>query len=238
RVRRAHAYLAGVAAVLLTGVLGNLDAGLQLVDQLGKLGGEVAPQSGGAARMAAGVLAIIQGARIPALDFWRSTRFIGPEDVGPIHEFPYFTFLYGDLHAHQVALPLTVAVLLVGLSLMRSLRADARRIPWAPLLIAGVLVGMLRATNTWDFPTYAAIIGMVLVLGSLPGLLRLDRAVIQTLVVCTLIFGIAAQLSFAPYLQRYQLFYNGVDPVKARTALSQYLTIHGLFLFLGGSLFA
>src|SRR5258708_39217344 len=150
-------------ALPITGVLGNLDAGLQLVDQLGKLGGEVAPQSGGAARLAAGILAIIQGARIPPLDFWRSTRFIGPEGVGPIHEFPYFTFLYGDLHAHQIALPITVAVLLVGVNLMRSLRDNPRRVPWAPLLIAGVLVAMLRATNTWYFPTYAAIVALVLV---------------------------------------------------------------------------
>jgi YYY domain-containing protein len=238
RVGRATAYLAGVAGVLLVGVLGNLDAGLQVVDQLAKLGSDLAPSSGGFARLGAGVVAVIQGAHFPVLDFWRSTRFIGPEEVGPIHEFPYFTFLYGDLHAHQIALPLTVAVLLVGLNLLRSLRDDPRRVPWASLVIAGVLIGMLRATNTWDFPTYAAIVGLVLVLGSVRGLLRGDVAVVQTLAISAAVLGIALVLSFAPYLQRYQLFYNGVDPVKARTALSQYLTIHGLFLFLGGSLFA
>src|SRR5207302_3176060 len=95
-----------------------------------------------------------------------------------------------------------------------------------------------RATNTWDFPTYAATTVLFVVLGSMPGLLRLERQTIQTVIISVLIFGVAFQLSFAPYLQRYQLFYNGVDPVKARTALGQYLTIHGLFLFLGGSLFA
>jgi len=58
------------------------------------------------------------------------------------------------------------------------------------------------------------------------------------LIVSLLVFGVIFQLAFAPYLQRYQLFYTGVDPVKARTALSQFLTIHGLFLFLGGSLLA
>jgi YYY domain-containing protein len=182
---------------------------------------------------------VIQGAHFPILDFWRSTRFIGPEEVGPIHEFPYFTFLYGDLHAHQIALPLTLAVLLVGLNVVRSLRRDnSRRVPWPSLVIAGVLVAMLRATNTWDYPTYAAIVALCLVLGSLPGLLRLDRRTIQALVIGLVVFGIVFQFSFAPYLQRFQLFYNGVDPVKARTALSQYLTIHGLFLFVGGSLFA
>src|SRR5207237_5664483 len=185
------------------------DAGLQLVDQLMKLGADSSPQSGGIARLVAGVVALFEGHGIPPLDFWRSTRFIGPEDVGPIHEFPYFTYLYGDLHAHQIALPITVAVLLVALNTMRSLRDDWRRVPWGPLLIAGVLVAMLRATNTWDFPTYAAIIGLVLVLGSVRGLLRGDRAVVQTVAISAAVFGLAFVLSFAQYLQRYQLFYNG-----------------------------
>jgi YYY domain-containing protein len=237
-VRRASAYLAGLTGVALVGILGNLDAGLQVLDQLWRIGGERVPQSGGVARLAMGVLAVIQGARFPPLDFWRSTRFIGPEDVGPIHEFPYFTFLYGDLHAHQIALPLTVAVVIVVINLVRSLRAQPARLPWPSLAIAGVLVGMLRPTNTWDFPPYAALVGLGLVLGLLPGLVRLDRRAIQTLVVCGVVFGAVAQLSFWPYLQRYQLFYTGVDPVKARTALSQYLTIHGLFVFLGSSLLA
>ncbi len=237
-VRRTHAYLAGVAAVLLVGVLGNLDAGLQVLDQLWKLGGDRAPGSGGVARLAAGILAVIQGTPFPLLDFWRSTRFIGPEDVGPIHEFPYFTFLYGDLHAHQIALPLTIGVLLIGLNVMRSLRDNPRRVPWATLIVGGVLVAMLRATNTWDFPTYAAVVVLAVLLGSLPALLRVERQAMQTVVVGLIVFGLAIQLSFMPYLQRYQLFYNGVDPVKAKTALSQFLTIHGLFLFLGASLFA
>src|SRR5207245_874530 len=237
-VRRASAYVAGVAGVLLVGILGNLDAGLQILDQLNKLGAQLSPSSGGVARLVAGVLALFQGAHFPVLDFWRSTRFIGPEEVGPIHEFPYFTFLYGDLHAHQLALPITLGVLLVGLNVMRSLRDDSRRVPWPSLLIAGVLVAMLRAPNTWDLPTYAATVGLVLVLGSVRGLLRGDPAVWRTVAISAAVFGVAFLLSFAPYLQRYQLFYNGVDPVKARTALSQYLTIHGLFLFLGGSLFA
>lgn len=237
-VRRGSAYLAGLASVALIGLLGNLDAGLQVLDQLWRLGGEKSPDSGGALRLVMGVLAIVQGARFPPLDFWRSTRFIGPEDVGPIHEFPYFTFLYGDLHAHQIALPITVAVLVVVVNLVRSLRADPGRVPWASLAIGGVLVGMLRATNTWDFPPYAALVGLALVLGLLPGLLRVERRALQTLVVSGIVFGLVLQLSFWPYLQRYQLFYTGVDPVKARTALNQYLTIHGLFVLLGASLLA
>ncbi len=243
RVRRGTAYLAGISAVLLVGVLGNLDAGGQLLEQLSRIGAAAVPEPQGLIprllsaplRFGAGLLAVFSG-RFPPLDFWHSTRFIGPEDPGPIHEFPYFTFLYGDLHAHQIALPITVAVLAVAVNVARGLRAEPARVPWPSLAIGGVLVGMLRATNTWDFPPYAAIFALCLVIGLAPGLLRLERRSIQTLVVSGLVFGLVAQISFLPYLQRYQLFYTGVDPVKARTALLQYLTIHGLFLFLGASL--
>ncbi len=70
-------------------------------------------------------------------------------------------------------------------------------------------------------------------------MLRGDVRAVQTLVVSLVVVRRrSASSRSAPYLQRYQLFYTGVDPVKARTALSQFLTIHGLLLFLGGSLFA
>src|SRR6185437_14523009 len=65
RVRRVHAYIAGIAAVLLAAVLGNLDAGLQVLDQLWRLGGELAPTSGGVIRLAAGVVNVIQGGHFP-----------------------------------------------------------------------------------------------------------------------------------------------------------------------------
>ena len=64
-------------------------------------------------------MALALGARRPPFDFWRSTRFIGPEEPGPIHEFPYFTFLYGDLHAHMLSMPLQVAAVAVGLQAVR-----------------------------------------------------------------------------------------------------------------------
>lgn len=238
RVGRLPSYVGAVSGVLLLAVLGNLDAGLQVMDRLDQLGGTLAPNANVVLRDMAGVVALVRGAAWPPLDFWRSTRFIGPEQVGPIHEFPYFTFLYGDLHAHELALPLTLAAITVGLSLMRSLRASPGRVPWAQLVWAGLLLGLLRMTNTWDLPTYAALTGACLLLGLLPSLVHGELRALRTLVVSGALLAVLSQLLIEPYLQRYELFYSGVDPFPANTALNQYLTIHGLLLFLPLSLFA
>lgn len=92
--------------------------------------------------------------------YWAPTRLIAelPEGRGhnAIAEMPYFTFLYGDLHAHMMAMPL---MLLVMLWLGSEILAAGRKLrtPLAAalsLLLGGVLVGLLRPTNTWDLPSF------------------------------------------------------------------------------------
>ncbi len=238
RAARRVGYLAGVSAVVLVALFGNLDGGLQVLDQLWRLGGQSSPDAGGLARLGAGVLAVAQGQRFPPLDFWRSTRLIQPEDPVPITEFPYFTFLYGDLHAQQIALPLAAASVAVALNALRAARRAPDRVPWPSVAWAALLVGMLRVTNTWDMPTYGGLAAVALGLGFLPGLVRLRRGSLQALAASLVVLAAGSQALFWPYAQRYQLFYTGVEPIEAKTALSQYLTIYGLPLFLAGSLLA
>ena len=88
----------------------------------------------------------------PEWPYWNATRVI----PSTINEFPFFSYLYGDLHAHVIALPLTVLVLLLMLTLFK-----ARRSSWLMIgslgAALGLVVGALRATNIWDYPTYLAL---------------------------------------------------------------------------------
>lgn len=98
--------------------------------------------------------------------FWDATRLVAIKTGdGVINEFPFFTFLFADLHAHMIGLPLLVAALGVMLALVRR-RTRVRQLwpRWRqrliPVLLLGLISGVSYATNTWDYPT---IVGMAIV---------------------------------------------------------------------------
>ena len=153
--------LAGVAAALFVTVIGNLDGAIQSLENL---------------------FSFLLNEPLREFDFWRSSRLMPPDPPGnEITEFPFFTFLFADLHAHLMAMPFTVLV--VGAALAVVLRArDSERgsgrlagMGWgmtdvAQVVVVGITVGALRPLNTWDYPTYL-LLSMAAVL--LAGVLRI-----------------------------------------------------------------
>ncbi len=90
--------------------------------------------------------------------WWDATRVL----PGPIAEFPAFSLLLGDPHAHLFALPLALAAAALALDAFAGgegeqggWRDPARR-PALPLL-AGALFAALCLTNAWDTLTYGAL---------------------------------------------------------------------------------
>lgn len=70
-----------------------------------------------------------------------------------INEYPFFTFAFGDLHAHLLAMPLIALVFCLSWALW----CEGRSAPLLPLSLA---LGALAMTNTWDLPLYALLGGM------------------------------------------------------------------------------
>ena len=99
--------------------------------------------------------------------WWQASRVIRDRDLTgapiglqPIDEFPFFSFLLGDLHPHVLALPFVFLALAVALQLFLT---SAGRPPsaanWLPfpvskLLFFALVLGGLSFLNTWDFPIY------------------------------------------------------------------------------------
>ncbi|MBI4497936.1 MAG: hypothetical protein HY689_08575, partial [Chloroflexi bacterium] len=96
--------------------------------------------------------------------WWRATRIIHTHVDGQsldytITEFPFFSFLLGDLHPHVMALPLVLTALGMALQVLldpQPPQASLRQ-PLA-VLGPGALLGALGFTNIWDLPTLGAVI--------------------------------------------------------------------------------
>ncbi len=177
--------------------------------------------------------------------YWIPSRAI-PGNV--ITEFPFFTFLYADLHAHLIALPVTVLAISWALSIVLGKGRwgdNAGRSQWLSLgsgfLLGGLVIGALRPTNTWDFPTYLALGAVALLysnwrynwlasLGIGDGTSRSRRTWLALGSVVVLV-GLALFL-YQPYAYWYDQGYNSVIPWTGdHTPFWSYLTHWGLFLF-------
>ena len=226
---------AGLLSALLVAVMGNLDGMAQLLQGVwGRLAG---------------------GGDFPPFDFWRSSRMIpNLESVEPgwltfwlpekipgypdiswhITEFPFFTFLFADLHAHLIALPFSLLVIGLGLNLLVGWRQSGHiwRVVAAAML--ALAVGALGPINSWDYPSYLLLAGGLAVWAvcrtPLPGRAKVLGAIGLT-------GGLAAlsYLAFLPYHQTIATFDAGIETAKWQTPVSRYLAIHALFLFIAAT---
>jgi YYY domain-containing protein len=246
-------YLIGLASALGMAVLGNLGT-LRMIlkgwEQLGVPGG-LTDSTGFFTRLVGlpvGLWNVLfHGAQLPYSVgdwYWIPSRAIpAPNDVEPITEFPMFTFLYADLHAHMIAmviamLALTWAVaVLMGKAHWQSVGAGALSI-----VLGGLAIGALYPTNLSDIYTYLPI-GMLVLGYSIfrytdprrfawlpkisPTIKRLFIAGLGMLLLAVVSYGL-----YLPYRLWYAQPYSSIIPwAGTHTPFWSYFTHWGLFLF-------
>jgi YYY domain-containing protein len=274
--RRGHR--AGLLGVLLVVVLGNLGEVRLLFKGFAAVGDvtfeSLIPGYPDVVSALVGVWkVVVQGRPLqfrPEWWYWDASRVISarPGEVGVINEFPAFTFLYADLHAHMMALPFTQIALAIalqwGLHLHRqSYRRTLRGYLWsllprplAALPLAGLVAGALRATNTWDWPTYlgvmavsswtsllalrdpakAAISGPEVSLGCASNRGYPPRPTTFSFpyhkLTTPFLFILLGEILFRPFTTHFAAAYSAFRPWEgARTPLGSYLIMHGQFIF-------
>ena len=112
----------------------------------------------------------LKGEEVSSYWFPDATRYIGfnPDvEDKTIHEFPCYSFVLGDLHAHVVDIMFVLLLLGLLYAWMKKVRTTelsgesmSRRKFWKKqllmpqLLATGALLGMFHWTNYWDFVIY------------------------------------------------------------------------------------
>lgn len=161
------------------------------------------------------------------IDYWGASRII----PGTITEFPYFSFMFGDLHAHVIAIPFALLVITLILNFYY-----AKRISVLALIFLSLGAGSLFVINSWDYPTYAALFVMVLIIKSTVPKTQSGSGEIARLLKQA---GIGAAILLIGFLLFIFFFIDfkpagihGIKPVLVRTGLFNFLAIYNLFLFL------
>ena len=107
--------------------------------------------------------------------FPNSTRFLGhypAESDQTIHEYPSYSFILGDLHAHVVNIIYVLIVMAILYAWIQSTKRnkdkdakfDIKEALISPyILIFGFFIGVFQWTNYWDFMIYLVVIAAVVV---------------------------------------------------------------------------
>jgi YYY domain-containing protein len=233
---------AGLAAAAVAVLLGNLGQIAFILGAWNRLGGD---QGGWIVETARGFWRYLGGQPLPVYLgswYWDATRIIPPAagEAGPISEFPFFTYLYADLHAHMIDMPLVLLALAWALGLARRADRDAEGVAWrwstvgtwiATGLVGALVIGALRATNTWDWPTMLGVAAVAIIYSAwrlFGGGWRWVAAAGGAI----LIVGGVGQLAFLPYTRNFVPAYTEVMRWEGGTTpIWAYVAVHGLFLF-------
>ncbi len=184
----------------------------------------------------------ILGMGVKKEDYWfpDATRYIGyfPEtNDKTIHEFPSYSFVLGDLHAHviNIMLVLTVLGILFAWLIDRQKRKEeglpTRKEVFHPAVLAiSFLIGLFHMTNFWDFPIYYVVAGAVILFSNLSVYNFKGKALWLTALQGVAVILISEVICL-PFTLNFDKISTHICLVDARTPLYQLLILWGLPIY-------
>ncbi len=169
--------------------------------------------------------------------WWRASRVIHDrnllgQDQEVIDEFPFFSFLLGDLHPHVLALPFVIMAVGLALNLFYS---PSFTLSWPNFFFCGLVVGGLGFLNTWDFPIYLTLAGAALALAFYQ---EGERNPLSKAFKLFLALGASGVALYIPFYIGFRSQAGGILPVLFNTTkVHQYFIIFAPFILAGPALF-
>lgn len=167
-----------------------------------------------------------------------ATRYIGynPDtNDKTIHEFPAYSFVLGDLHAHVINIMFVITVL----GILFAWLCNRRKKEEAPILLLpevfqpsivmiGFFIGVFFTTNYWDFPIYFIVSGAVILFSNLLVYnFKGKRVAVITALQGALVILTAVVVSL-PFTFKFDQISSAVQLTVARTPFYQLIILWGL----------
>lgn len=181
-------------------------------------------------------------------DYWwpNSTRYIGyrPEisDDKTIHEFPSYSFILGDLHAHvaNIIFVMSVLGLLFAYLLYRKEKMDQLRNGMTAqepsflkealhpiIILLGFFIGLFHMTNFWDFPIYYVVCGAI-ILFSNGVLYQFSWKTIYMTAIHAVVIMLMAKIVALPFTLQFEQISTSICFTYHHTLPYQMLILWGL----------
>ncbi len=235
----------GLLAVLIVVFFSNLDGMGQFLRNLADVSGSnFSSAIPGLETLVRGIIGFgkaLGGTPIREYNYWDVSRVI----PATINEFPYWSFLFADLHPHMIGIPFTVLFLAMTFGLFQNgsqpstvgiqsqnsevIMHHASRITLHASLFTAFVLGALAIINTWDMPTY---LGLAVTAFGL-GRYRAGRSLWRTagdMAFFGAVVLAGAMILYRPFFANYRALDVGLGLVKDKIPLDQFLKLWGFFL--------
>ncbi len=243
RLSPAHksAFFVGIFALLFILLLGNFFQVKLLWENLPEVS-EVIQDAGSDNQLVSvlsGAVNVISGeAELPGSPgrwYFSASRPILPDGPDtPIAEFPYFSFLYGDMHPHLLTMPFYALGFGWCLTLLLS---SFHKQKWyqqiLPFVLAGLIFGMYRVSHTWDFPIFIGLGTLSLLwMISKDKTLLFENQIRKIITYASIFIGLSIIL-YLPFSQWFKTAYNSIEIWDgAKTPLKDYFIVFGMSIFI------
>ena len=156
---------------------------------------------------------------------WDSTRTI----ANTINEYPLFSFIWGDVHAHVVSIFNQVFLIFLLIFAYKRWETLDTRGKWIICILSAVSLGSMPLINTWDVLIYAPITLLfgLLILWRNRDFIRSGFSWLYLVTIPPL-----AILSYLPFYLELQTHIGGIGLVNATLSSSvpEFLLVNGFFI--------
>lgn len=158
--------------------------------------------------------------------YWTASRVMPNNEI---NEFPFFSFLYADLHAHLISIPLVISIVYLVVSIKKTLLFWQL---YKSFLLIGFFTGLVIMTNIWDYPTVMIIISLSIVVRifKFKGVFLKKIGMVLLL---NLVVFCSSYITALPFLIHYKSGDFGISIYQGiRTNWFDFVLINGSFLVL------
>ncbi|MDR2648444.1 MAG: DUF2298 domain-containing protein [Clostridiales bacterium] len=179
-----------------------------------------------------------------------ATRYIGHNPViegdRTIHEFPLYSYVVSDLHAHVLNMIFVLTVIGIAIALVMDMLSDREsrqerrdnlnsycltfKQYWPGFFMVIFLIGLFPAVNFWDYPIYIVVSGVMYLYANL----RLYEYRLKAWIVtaCQVVLtGAAAYAVVFPFHMNFEAISSSIEFVTINSRFYQLVVLYGYQAF-------